>query len=58
MGMLEDRFFAGSGRTLVLPEHEDAELVLRTLRRGIIKGDYVRRNGEPTKNYFNLDKIY
>lgn len=58
MSLLEERFLAESGRTLMDAKDKNAPKVYRILRKGIQKGHFVLRCGLFSHHRFCLDSVY
>jgi hypothetical protein len=57
-GDLEDCFFSPKGKTLIKPDDEKSLEIVEVLKKGLRKGEFIQRGGEPSAYAFNLDRIY
>ena len=58
MSEIEKKFLARCGKTLVKGDDEKASVIIKVLKKGIKKGDYISRGGEPENYTFNFDQVY
>ncbi|KKP58232.1 MAG: hypothetical protein UR51_C0008G0095 [Candidatus Moranbacteria bacterium GW2011_GWF1_34_10] len=58
MGKLEERFFGTKQETIIKPGNENTGPICRLLSKGLLKGNFILRGGNPTRYNFNFDRIY
>ena len=58
MSLLEQRFFAEPGKTVVNTSDKNAPALCEVLKKAIRRGDFVQRGGTSTKYDFCFDAIY